>query len=143
MDYNTVPAPTFGRSLVGLTLNLLVRDVYAEVSFLSEVLGLTTHRTSTDFAILSYSGQIIQLHADHTYAGHRLPSLLPAAGARGAGIELRLHETDPDAAAARAATRHDAVVLQPPTDKAAHGLREAVILSPSGYAWVPSRRLGE
>ena len=29
-------------------------------------------------------------------------------------------------------------VLQPPTDKP-HGLREAYILCPDGYAWVPSR----
>ena len=35
----------------------------------------------------------------------------------------------------------DAVLLQGPTDKVGHGLREAVILCPMGYAWVPSRRI--
>jgi hypothetical protein len=51
-----------------------------------------------------------------------------------------LHEADPDLAAAQAEGA-GGMVLQPPTDKKGHALREAVILSPAGYAFVPSRRI--
>ena len=66
-----------------------------------------------------------------------LLALLPENPPRGAGIEIRLYDTDPDAAVARAEAAGLAI-LQPPTDKP-HGLREAYILCPDGYAWVPSR----
>jgi catechol 2,3-dioxygenase-like lactoylglutathione lyase family enzyme len=138
---DTVPAPEFGHALNRITVNLLVRDVAREVAFLTAVFGLAAHRVSTDFAILLHAGQPLQLHSDATYARHPLPSLLPEAGARGAGIEIRLHEADPDVAAQVAAGIEGAVILMPPADKPAHGLREAVILSPSGYAFVPSRRI--
>ncbi|HSF64276.1 MAG TPA: glyoxalase [Paracoccaceae bacterium] len=141
MDYETVPAPDFGHALRGLSLNFLVRDVGLEAGFLRAVLGFGVHRMSADFAILTVQGQPLQLHSDAAYASHPLPALLPEAGARGAGIELRLHEVDPDAACARAAVFEGAMVLQAAVDKPAHGLREAVILSPHRYAWVPSRRI--
>lgn len=140
MDYDTVPAPVFGHALSRITVNLLVRDVPREVAFLTEVFGMTAHRASADFAILLHAGQPLQLHSDRAYATHPLPSLLPEAGPRGGGTEIRLHEADPDTAA-RMAEALGGVILQPPTDKPAHGLREAVILSPSGYAFVPSRRI--
>lgn len=141
MDYDTVPAAAFGHALTGLTVNLLCRDVGREAAFLQDVLGLPVHRLGPDFAIAVYAGRPLQLHSDASFASHPLHGLLPEAGPRGAGIELRLHETDPDAACARAEGFDGAMVLAPPADKAAHGLREAVILSPSGYAWVPSRRI--
>lgn len=140
MDYDTVPAPVFGHALSRISVNLLVRDVPREVAFLTAVFGMQAHRVSRDFAILLHAGQPLQLHSDATYAAHPLPSLLPEAGPRGAGVEIRLHEADPDAAA-EAAEAAGGAVLQAPTDKPAHGLREAVILSPSGYALVPSRRI--
>jgi catechol 2,3-dioxygenase-like lactoylglutathione lyase family enzyme len=139
MDHATIPAPDFGRSLTGLTLNLLVPDVPAEAAFLREVLGLAVPRETADFAIALYGPHVVQLHADATYHANPLPSLLPEAGPRGAGAEFRLHETDPDDACARAAGRADCVVLRGPEDRP-HGLREVYILSPAGYAWVPSRR---
>jgi len=139
MNYETVSPAAFGAALTGLGLNLLVRDVEAEARFLTEAFGMAAHRVSRDFAIMAYGGQVFQLHADHTYHSHPLPGLLPEAGARGAGLEIRLYATDPDRAAARAeaAGGH---VLQPPADKP-HGLREAYILCENGYAWVPSRPL--
>jgi predicted enzyme related to lactoylglutathione lyase len=140
MDYDTVPPPAFGHALRAISVNLLCRDVLAEVAFLVAVFGMTAHRASRDFAILLHAGQPLQLHSDGTYHAHPLPGLLPESGPRGAGIEVRLHEADPDVAAARAEAA-GGVVLQGPTDKTAHGLREAVILSPSGYAFVPSRRI--
>ena len=141
MDYETVPARDFGHALRGLSVNLLVRDVRAEAAFLVAVFGMQAHRVSADFAILTHAGQPFQLHSDSSFGRHPLSALLPEAGPRGAGIELRLHEADPDQAATRAQNLEGGMVLQAPLDKPGHGLREAVILSPSGYAWVPSRRI--
>ena len=141
MDYDTVPAAEFGHALRMISVNLLVRDVAREVAFMTGVFGMVAHRVSTDFAIMLHAGQPLQIHSDRAYAHHPLPSLLPEAGVRGAGVEIRLHEADPDHACARAGKFDGAVVLQGATDKAAHGLREAVILSPSGYAFLPSRRI--
>lgn len=140
MDYDTVPAKEFGHALRAITINLLCHDVGKEVAFLTAVFGLQAHRVSQDFAILLHAGMALQLHSDAAYASHPLPSLLPEAGPRGAGIEIRLHEADPDLATAHV-DRLGGIVLQPPTDKPGHGLREAVLLSPSGYAFVPSRRI--
>lgn len=140
MDFETVDPGDFGRSLTGLGLNILVRDVRAEARFLTEVFGMTAHRLSANFAIMTYHGQIFQLHADPTYSENPLLSLLPEAGPRGAGAEFRLYETDPDKAVARARALDGTTILQEPANKP-HGLRECYILCPNGYAWVPSRRL--
>lgn len=139
MDYETISPADFGSGLRGLGLNLLVRDVRAEAAFLGTVFGMGAHRLSADFAILTYGAQLLQLHADHTYARHPLHALLPESAPRGAGAALHLFDTDPDEAARRAgeAGGH---VLQAPMDKP-HGLRECCILSPAGYAWVASRPL--
>lgn len=141
MDYDTLPAPEIGHALRAVTVNLLVRDVADQVAFLTACFGMTAHQASADFALMLHAGQPIQLHADATYAAHPLHALLPETPPRGAGIELRLHEADPDLAAKAAAAFPQATVLQSPTDKPNHGLREAVILCPNGYAWVPSRRI--
>lgn len=141
MDYETVTAADFGRSLSGLGLNVLVRDVAETVSFLRDVFDMEPHRQSQDFAIMTYGDQVFQVHADHTYHSHPLPSLIPEAGPRGGGLEIRLYETDPDVAAERAGkSDQNLVLLQEPTDKP-HGLRECVILCSNGYAWLPSRPL--
>ena len=140
MDYETAPAEAFGHSLAGLSINLLVRDVAVETEFLTAVFGMEVHRQSEDFAIILYEGKPFQIHSDGSFSSHPLHGLLPEFGPRGAGIEIRLHESDPDTACARAAAAGGAV-LQPPTDKAQHGLREAVILSPHGFSFVPSKRI--
>lgn len=139
MDYETVEPGAFGAALRGLGINLLVRDVEAEAGFLRAVFGMKAHRVSRDFAIMAYGGQIFQLHADHTFGAHPLLGLLPEAGARGAGLEIRLYDTDPDAAVIRAEAE-GGHILQPPANKP-HGLREASVLCANGYAWVPSRPL--
>lgn len=137
MDYDRVDADGFGRSLRGLGLNLLVRDVPAQCAFLRDVFGMETHRETADFAIVTYGPQLFQLHADATYGANPLLALLPETPPRGAGVEIRLYDSDPDDAVARALER-GAVVLQAPAGKP-HGLREAYILCDNGYAWVPSR----
>ncbi|WP_022703321.1 hypothetical protein [Pseudorhodobacter ferrugineus] len=140
MDYETTPAATFGHSLTGVSINLLVRAVAVEVAFLVAVFGMRARRQSRDFAIALYQGQAIQIHSDGTFANHPLQSLLPESGVRGAGIEIRSQEIDPDSACALAEAV-GGMVLAKPNDKTAHELREAVILSPRGYAFVPSRRI--
>lgn len=140
MDFETVKAGDFGRSLKGIGINLVVRDVRRLAAFLEAVFGMKAHRLSADFAIMTYHDEVFQLHSDGTYAENPLLGLLPEAGARGAGLEIRLYETDPDKAAIRAAAFPDAMILQEPADKP-HGLRECYILCENGYAWVPSRRL--
>lgn len=138
MDYDTIPAAQFGAALRGITLNLLTRDLRGEAAFLAGVFGCKLYRQSDDYAIVEHAGMVMQLHADRTFVSHPLFNLLPEAAPRGAGIEIRLHGADPDAACARATAFAGAMVLALPCDKAGHGLREAVILSPSGYAFVPS-----
>ncbi len=136
MNYEIVTAEDFGRSLKGIGLNLVVRDVLAQCRFLETVFDMQSHRANADFAIITYGTQIFQLHSDGTYHTHPLLALLPENPPRGAGIEIRLYDTDPENATARAEAA-GYMVLQQPTDKP-HGLREAYILCENGYAWVPS-----
>ena len=140
MDYATVSGPEFGRALRGISLNLLVPDVRREAAFLAQVLGCAVPRLSDDYAIVLHDGMALQLHSDASFAAHPLHGLLPETPPRGAGLEIRLHGADPDMACALAPAA-GAMVLAQPRDKAGHALREAVILSPSGYAFVPSRPL--
>lgn len=140
MDYGQTDADSFGRSLRGIGINLLVRDVPAEVAFLETVFAMKGHQVTQDFAIVTYGGQVFQLHSDGTYAENPLLGLLPENPPRGAGIEIRLYDSDPDEAVARAEAA-GCTILQVPTDKP-HGLREAYILCENGYAWVPSRPKG-
>lgn len=140
MDHDRAKGNEIGPALRGLGLNLLVGDVGAEVAFLTRTFGMSAHQAGRDFALMLYRGQPFQLHSDASFASHALSALLPEAGARGAGAELRLYDSDPDAAVS-AADDAGGMILAPPADKPGHGLREAVILSPAGYAWVPSRQL--
>ncbi len=136
MDLETVSADTLGRSLTGIGLNLVTRDVRALAAFLSWVFGLSVHRLSDDFAILRHGAMMLQLHSDASFALHPLPGLIPENPPRGGGVQIYLFGIDPDAAIARA---QDAahMVLEPATDKP-HGLREGTILSPEGYAFSPA-----
>lgn len=130
-----MPADDYGRGLKGLGVNLLVRDVAASVEFAQTVLGVESVYTDADFAVLRYGQAEWMLHADHTYEDHPLHGFVAALEGRGAGAELRLHDCDPDKAEA-AARGANHTVLAGAADKP-HGLREAYILDPDGYCWVP------
>lgn len=130
-----MPAPDYGRALKGLGVNLLVVDMDRAIAFQTEVLAAEVVYADPDFAVLRGCGAEWMLHADHTYADHPLRGSLNAAIPRGVGAELRLHGRDPDAAEAAARARGD-VVLAGAGDKP-HGLREAYIVDPDGYLWVP------
>ncbi len=139
MDYNTVGAAAFGAGLRGMGINLLVRDVGVQIAFLESVFGMKAYQPTADFAIMTYGNEVFQLHSDGTYHSNPLLGLLPETPPRGAGIEIRLYDTDPEAACA-VAEAAGGMILQAPTEKP-HGLREAYILCENGYAWVPSRPL--
>ena len=132
-------ADDYGRSLSGLGINLLVRDVARSVEFAKTILLARVVYADADFAVLRYeTGRTAaewMLHADHTYSSHPLLALTGDGAVRGAGAEIRLYDLDPDAAVRRAEARGD-TVLQGATDKP-HGLRECYIADPDGYVWVP------
>ena len=89
-------AEEFGKKLRGFGINLIVKDILASVNFLRDVLQMKVHRANQDFAVVQSGRTYFQLHADHTYHSNPIPSLLPKEGARGAGVELRLYQIDPD-----------------------------------------------
>ena len=98
---------------------------------------MSAHQVTHCFAIGTYGDHVFQFYADGTYHANLILGLLPDTPPRGAGIEIRLYDTDPDQAVA-CADAYGAHILQATTDKP-HGLREAYILCPNGYAWIPSR----
>ena len=128
------PAQEYGRSLRALTINVLVRDIVRALHFQQNVLGVTVIYADPDIAVLQGYGAEWMLHADHTYQGHALERMMEGVSARGAGVELRLHGCDPDAAV-EAAQRLGYQVLVAAGDKG-HGLREAYLVDPDGYVWV-------
>ncbi len=134
-------AAEVGQVLRGFGLNLLCREVSPLAERIASVPEMRVIRANDDYAIIAgpevAETLIIQLHAHTTYHANPLSSLLPEAGARGAGAEFRLFDMDRDVAARRAevAGWH---ILQPPTDKP-HGLRECYLLDLEGYCWVPGR----
>lgn len=130
-------AAEYARSLGGLSVNLLVRDVGAHVEFAREVLDLAVVYSDADIAVYRRGAIEWMVHADHTYldGGNPMAAVRDAPGPRGGGVELRVHLCDPDAAEA-AARRAGFEVLAGSEDKP-HGLREAYIRDADGYVWVP------
>ena len=136
-----MPAPEYGRNLTGLTINLLVRDVETALSFEQQVLGVNVVYNDPDIAVLRFGDAEWMVHADHTYQDHPLHGSLGQDIIRGIGAELRLHGCDPDVAEA-AARDNGYTVLEGASDRP-HGLREAYIIDPDGYIWVPDVPSGE
>jgi len=130
-------ADQFGRGLTqGIGINLLVTDMVPALNFQAKVLEAKVLYWDQDFAILTAFGSTWMLHDDRTYHSHPLAGIAKGADGRGAGAELRLYGRDPDTAV-EAANAIGAIVLAEAADKP-HGLREAYILDPDGYLWVPS-----
>lgn len=132
-------AADYGRSLDGMGVNLIVREVAPVVAFLTEVLGVELVYDDPDLAVLRHRGSDWMIHAEHTYDDRPMIARARAANQRGGGCELRLYNIDPDAAEARArALGYE--VLAASEDKP-HGLRECYLLDPEGYVWVPGHPL--
>jgi len=138
-----MPASIYSKGLSGLSVNLLVKDVAASVTFAETVLGAKAVYADPDFAVLKIDTAACiaewMLHADHTYADHPLSELVRRQDGRGLGAEFRLHGLNPDDAESRARAA-GYTVLAGSADKA-HGLREAYILDDDGYCWTPDRPL--
>lgn len=124
----------YGRTLSGLSVNLLVRRIEPAVHFARTVLDAEVVYADPDFAVLKAQGSQWMLHADHCYDRHPFRAALDADPPRGRGVELRVHGIDPDRAE-RAARASGYEVLAAASDKR-HGLREAYILDADGYVWV-------
>jgi len=129
-------APDYGRSLSGFTVNLLTANLARALIFQRDVLQAEVLHQDEDLLILRGYGSNWMVHADHTYDKHPLLDDTRGESRRGAGVELRLHDCDPDAAAARA-REHGFTILDGPRDQPDHGLREAHIIDDDGYIWVP------
>jgi len=123
----------YGRSLTGLSLNLVVRDVAKSLPFYRDVLGMTVHYADADFAALEIAGAKVQLHADHTYEHQPWAPRLAETGKRGLGAEIRIMGIDPDAAEKRA--RAKGVTVLTGTKEWPHGWRDVVLEDPDGYAF--------
>ena len=140
MDYETVDADAFGRSLTGFGVNLLTTDVRGLAAFLTEVFELEAFQVSDDFAIVQNGDAVMQLHSDRTYGNHPLLAYVPENPPRGGGFQLYLFNIDPDKAESRA-NGLGFTVIETSADKP-HGLRECTILSPEGYAFSPAAPKG-
>lgn len=127
---------TFGRGLAkGVGVNILVPDVETSIRWQAEVLQAAVVYWEDHFAVMRALGAVWLVHSDWSYRDHEMTGAVQGVEARGAGVEIRLYGLDPDACEARArAIGGD--VLAGAMDKP-HGLREAYLVDPDGYIWVP------
>ena len=123
----------YGKTLAGLSLNLIVRDVRKSVPFYRDVLGMTVHYADEDMAALQLDSAQIVLHADHTYDKQPWAPRLSETAKRGLGAEIRILGIDPDLAERRAA-EHGAPVLLGARDWP-HGWRDVILEDPDGYTF--------
>ncbi len=96
---------------------MLVRDTARAAAFARDVLGLTVVYADADLAVLRHGEHEWMVHADHTYDAHPLLPRTRVAALRGGGLELRVHDVDPDEASA-AALKHGYEVLEPADQQA-------------------------
>jgi uncharacterized glyoxalase superfamily protein PhnB len=128
-------AKEYAKTLSGLSLNLIVKDVGEAVRFATLVLDAQKIYADPDFAVVQAHQMQWMLHADHCYDQHPMAARLAAKGPRGCGLEIRLHGLDPDRATSRA-SEFGYTVLIGAQDKR-HGVREAYLIDRDGYVWVP------
>jgi catechol 2,3-dioxygenase-like lactoylglutathione lyase family enzyme len=126
-------AADYGRTLTGLSVNLIVRDIERSTPFYTGVLGLRALYSDSDFAAFEGPDVRLQLHADHAYAGMPWAERLREGGKRGLGAEIRILGVDPDAAERRA--RDGGFTVLVGTKDWPHGWRDCVLEDPDGYAF--------
>ena len=127
-------AADYGRTLAGLSVNLIVRDVARSLPFYRDVLGLQLLYADPDFAAFERAGARLQLHADHAYSGMPWAARLAREeGKRGLGAEIRILGIDPDAAERRARESGHTILVG--TKDWPHGWRDCVLEDPDGYAF--------
>ena len=128
-----VSSDEYGRSLAGLTLNLLVRDIERSLPFYTAVLRFRDVHHDPDFAALERDGVKLTLHADHTYAAQPWAPRLAETGKRGLGAEIRILGIAPEAVERRARDRGYTVLHA--TAEWPHGWRDCVLEDPDGYTF--------
>jgi catechol 2,3-dioxygenase-like lactoylglutathione lyase family enzyme len=126
-------AADYGRTLLGLSVNLIVRDVARSLPFYTGVLEMRLLYSDEDFAALEREGVRLQLHADHTYARMPWAARLSEDSKRGLGAEIRILGIEPDAAERRA--RDAGFVVLVPVRDWPHGWRDCVLEDPDGYTF--------
>jgi catechol 2,3-dioxygenase-like lactoylglutathione lyase family enzyme len=126
-------AADYGRTLSGLSVNLIVRDLKRSIPFYTEVLDLQLLYSDEDFAAFERAGVKLQLHADHTYARMPWAARLHADERRGFGAEIRILGIEPDAAERRARDAGFTVLV--PVRDWPHGWRDCVLEDPDGYTF--------
>jgi catechol 2,3-dioxygenase-like lactoylglutathione lyase family enzyme len=126
-------AADYGRTLSGLSVNLIVRDLGRSIPFYTGVLELRLLYSDEDFAAFERDGVRLQLHADHTYARMPWASRLNDDSRRGLGAEIRILGIDPDAAEKRARDSGFAVLVA--VRDWPHGWRDCVLEDPDGYTF--------
>ena len=126
-------AAEYGRTLSGLSVNLIVRDVVRSIPFYTKVLELRLLYSDEDFAAFEREGMRLQLHADHTYARMPWAARLREDSRRGLGAEIRILGVDPDTAERRA--RDGGFTVLVPVRDWPHGWRDCVLEDPDGYTF--------
>ena len=126
-------AADYGRTLTGLSVNLIVRDIARSIPFYTAVLGLRLLYSDEDYAAFERDGARLQLHADHAYAGMPWASRLHDEARRGLGAEIRILGIDPDAAEKRA--REDGYTVLVSSRDWPHGWRDCVLEDRDGYTF--------
>jgi catechol 2,3-dioxygenase-like lactoylglutathione lyase family enzyme len=126
-------AADYGRTLSGLSVNLIVREVARSIPFYTGVLELRLLYSDEDFAAFEGEGVRLQLHADHTYAQMPWAKRLAESSPRGLGAEIRILGIDPDAAERRA--RAGGFTVAVPVRDWPHGWRDCVLEDPDGYTF--------
>lgn len=126
-------AAEYGRTLTGLSVNLIVRDVARSIPFYTDVLQLRLLYSDGDFAAFEREGVRLQLHADHTYGRMPWASRLSDDSRRGLGAEIRILGIEPDSAERRARAGGFTVLV--PVRDWPHGWRDCVLEDPDGYTF--------
>ena len=126
-------AAEYGRTLSGLSVNLIVREIGRSLPFYTDVLDLRLLYSDEDFAAFEREGVRLQLHADHTYARMPWATRLRESSPRGLGAERRILGIDPDAAERRA--RDGGFIVSVHVRDWPHGWRDCVLEDPDGYTF--------
>jgi catechol 2,3-dioxygenase-like lactoylglutathione lyase family enzyme len=126
-------AADYGRTLAGLSVNLIVRDIARSIPFYTGVLELRLLYSDEDFAAFEGGGVKLQLHADHAYAQMPWADRLREDTPRGLGVEIRILGIDPDAAERRA--RDGGFTVAVPVREWPHGWRDCVLEDLDGYTF--------
>ena len=126
-------AAEYGRTLQGLSVNLIAREIERSLPFYCDVLGFRVVYSDPDFAALERDGIRVQLHADHTYEKMPWAPRLADPGKRGLGAEIRILGIDPEAAERAARAGGFGVLVS--TRERGHGWREVVVEDPDGYVF--------